>query len=91
MTIENLVIQVIHFIYACYGGRAALPNGVPPLKNGLLAVALETLLLVFVTFLVRFWDIPIPKVSIDSKHPIIVSKASTIDAFSINIGWQYCI
>ena len=73
--------------YHVHYGRAALPNGVPPLKKGLLEVALETLLLVFVIFLVRFWDIPTLKVPIDSKHPIIVSMASTIDAFSIDIAW----
>jgi hypothetical protein len=72
--------------YVSYGGRAALPNGVPPLKKGLLAVALETLLLVLVIFLVRFWDIPIPKVSIDNSNTIIANKASTIDAFPMDIG-----
>jgi hypothetical protein len=70
-----------------HGGRAPLPNGVPPLKKGLLAVALEMLLLDFVRLCVRFWDIPIPKVLIDSKHPIIANKASTIEMFSMDIAW----
>ena len=73
-----------------HGGRAPLPNGVPPLKKGLLAVALEMLPLVFVRLCVRFWDIPISKESIDSKHPIIANNVSTIDTFSNGCSLVKC-